>query len=136
MCPVDPIEFDRAVNNLIVNAYKHNRDAAKVRISVASAKEEIRISVEDDGDPIDSECLEHIFETFVSQSASRSSSEGSGLGLAIAAKIIEKHGGTLNIEQSATGDTKAFIIMLRPEKVMGFLEKAARQHAFNSNVCK
>lgn len=130
MCPVDPIEFDRAVNNLIVNAYKHNRDAAKVRISVASAKEEIRISVEDDGDPIDSECLEHIFEPFVSQSASRSSSEGSGLGLAIAAKIIEKHGGTLNIEQSATGDTKAFINYASPRKSNGVPRKSRSSARF------
>jgi len=63
---------------------------------------EIRFS--DNGTGIDAEALTKIFEPFYTTKP-----DGTGLGLAITKKIIEGHGGTLNVESAAGQGTTVLI---------------------------
>jgi two-component system sensor histidine kinase PilS (NtrC family) len=56
------------------------------------------ISITDNGQGIDSETALHLFEPFWTTKTA-----GTGLGLAIVYRIIEGHGGTINVESPPTG---------------------------------
>lgn len=106
----DSVELGRAINNLIVNSYKHNKNNTRVYISIEKRDEKVRFSVADDGEPIEDKLATAIFDPFVSGSTSRSSEDGSGLGLPLSKKIAEKHGGKLYIDKNIGEYSKAFVI--------------------------
>jgi signal transduction histidine kinase len=110
---LDAVEFRRAISNLIENACKHNPKGAEVSISVEEVSGGVKITIADNGEPIEGALAESIFQPFVCGDESRSSQGGTGLGLAISRKIIEKHGGTLRLQPDYPGFTKAFVIELK-----------------------
>jgi signal transduction histidine kinase len=65
------------------------------------------IEVVDDGPGIDPNVRRHLFELFHSTKGNR----GTGLGLPVAKKIVEEHGGTLDVE-SEVGQGTTFTISL------------------------
>ncbi|HET7580338.1 MAG TPA: ATP-binding protein [Bacillales bacterium] len=69
----------------------------------------IRVSIANNGDPIDPIMLENIFEPFVT-----TKEVGTGLGLSVCKQIIEKHGGT--IEVTSGHRRTAFHIELERER--------------------
>ena len=78
--------------------------------------EERVLTVADDGLEIEPEFAEHIFEPFSRADKARSTSGGSGLGLSIAARIVEMHGGKLELDcHKMDGYTKAFVLRLEAE---------------------
>ncbi len=87
-------EFSRALSNLIINAYRHNPENAKVMIQLEN-NIGVKITIADNGYAINDDT---IFDPFVCDDESRSTMGGSGLGLAIAKKIIEQHGGRLYVD--------------------------------------
>ncbi len=106
----DARQFRRAVTNLVVNAWKHNAEGAKVRVAVKAAGGGLAVSVADDGEPIPPERREALLQPFVTADEARQSSGGSGLGLAISAKIVALMGGTLRIVDADGAYVKAFEI--------------------------
>ncbi|UQA28545.1 ATP-binding protein [Flavonifractor plautii] len=62
------------------------------------------LTVENTGARIPAESLPHLFEAFYRAEPSRSrATGGSGLGLYLVRMIVERHGGTCRIENSADG---------------------------------
>lgn len=106
----DEREFRRAVTNLIVNAWKHNKSGAKVRVAVQAADGCVQISVADDGAAIPPDRREALLQPFVTADDARTSRGGSGLGLAISARIVQLMGGSLRIVDMDGGYVKAFEI--------------------------
>lgn len=109
---LDRVEFSRAISNLIVNAYRHNKIGSKVVIRLEE-EDCIKVIVADNGESIRDDMQEEIFNPFVCEDESRNSKSGSGLGLAITKKIIEKHGGKIYIDSDIDGYTKGFVIELK-----------------------
>lgn len=104
---MDALQLGRAITNLLTNALRYGREGGKVLVRL----EDYEITVADDGEPIDPDFAEHIFEPFTREDRARSSEGGSGLGLGIAKKIVEMHGGRLVLNQRfGEGYTKAFQI--------------------------
>ncbi|HTJ42863.1 MAG TPA: HAMP domain-containing sensor histidine kinase [Kofleriaceae bacterium] len=86
------------VRNLVDNALKHHdRDHGVVAIEVEETREAIRVTVADDGPGIPAEFRERVFQPFTTLRP-RDRVEGSGMGLAIVKKLIESHGGRIEIE--------------------------------------
>lgn len=108
---LDSLEFSRAISNLIINGYRHNKTGSKVDI-ILEEDNGIKIIVADNGEKINDEVKKTIFNPFICGDESRNSKEGSGLGLAITKKIVEKHGGKIYIDSNIEGYTKAFVIKL------------------------
>ncbi len=115
-----PIQGDvqrlkQVLHNLLSNALRYTPKGGKITVHVslvADKKQQIAISVEDDGPGIPAEELTHIFDRFFRNDPSRSRcSGGSGLGLAIVKELVEAHGGRIWAEsQVGRGTVITFTI--------------------------
>ncbi|WP_066372763.1 sensor histidine kinase [Herbidospora mongoliensis] len=96
------IQLSRALANLVGNARRHA--ASSVGLSLTTAGDDAVIAVTDDGPGVPPAERQRIFERFTRlEDARRLDSGGSGLGLAITRDIADRHGGSLNLEDSAVG---------------------------------
>jgi signal transduction histidine kinase len=85
------------LRNLLSNAAKHGGGAG-VRIEAHKRDAMIEIVVEDSGPGIDPADLPHVFEPFYRGARAKDDQvQGSGLGLSLVKKIVEAHGGTVNV---------------------------------------
>jgi len=91
-CSCDIDQIRQILINLMDNALAATANGGDVKLYATEINENIEIHVEDSGEGIDSDAVEHIFEPYFSTKA-----DGSGLGLAIARRIAQEHGGDLNI---------------------------------------
>jgi signal transduction histidine kinase len=101
-----------AINNLISNAIKYNRNGGRIVLSLRESDETISIEVRDTGVGIAPEEQEQIFDKFFRlPGAEAGPRSGHGLGLALAKQIVELHGGEIRVE-STVGEGSQFTIVL------------------------
>ena len=105
--------FRVAVNNLLTNAIKYNRDGGEVCVSVEESAGRVSIRVRDTGLGIREEDLPRIFEKFYrSDDNEIQKLAGHGLGLSLTREIVELHGGSIEV-QTEPGVGSEFTIVLR-----------------------
>jgi signal transduction histidine kinase len=110
MAAGDPDRLHQVVANLLSNAVKFTPGGGTIEVSLKRDGEEARIAVRDSGDGISAAFLPHVFERF--RQGGKSPSGGLGLGLAIARHIVERHGGTIQVESAGEGQGTTFTITL------------------------
>lgn len=97
---------------LVDNAIKYTLAGGGVYVAVRPGKSSVSIIVEDSGIGIPDMYKKQIFDRFYRVDQARSREEGgTGLGLSIAKWIADAHGGTIKVENSASGGSK-FIVDL------------------------
>lgn len=94
---IDIRMFKRAINNIIDNAIKYNSRGTKIRFELRDIGRFIIIEIADNGVGIDESIRDNIFDAFVRGDESRSSTGGTGLGLSISQKIVQGHGGEIQL---------------------------------------
>jgi signal transduction histidine kinase len=110
---IDPHKFQQVLENLVSNAIKYSPPETKVTVGIDQQEDEtVVIFVSDEGQGISEEELEDLFVPFSQISSEPTAGEKStGLGLAIAKKIVEAHGGKVEVE-SEVGVGSTFRIHL------------------------
>ncbi len=106
----DRDQLIQAMVNLISNAVKFcPLEQGKISIRLVYGRQQLEISVTDNGIGIRPEDHHTVFEQFrqITQSTDRGRPQGSGLGLAITKRIIEYHKGRIWVE-SALGEGATF----------------------------
>ncbi|HWA52467.1 MAG TPA: HAMP domain-containing sensor histidine kinase [Patescibacteria group bacterium] len=85
---------------ILDNAIKYSTKESSIEIKTAKSDHHVLISVTDHGIGIAKEDLPHIFDRFyrTDMARSRKATGGYGLGLSIARKIVEEHGGSINVK--------------------------------------
>lgn len=111
----------RLVIALSTNALDHARTAVTVIVSASNGNAIVRVT--DDGPGFSPEVASTAFDRFVSSRNVDSTTRHYGLGLAIVAEIVQRHRGTVTIEQPTTGASVTCIFPLAPAK----LHSAIRQ---------
>lgn len=107
MINVDVIRIEQVILNLYNNAMKHIQNSGTITIEGYRQENELLISVEDNGEGIDSRDLPYIFDYYYQGKTSKASDyEGVGLGLAICKEIINKHGGKIFVKTQLGKGTK------------------------------
>ncbi|MGA8494983.1 MAG: sensor histidine kinase [Xanthobacteraceae bacterium] len=86
------------VDNLIENARSFSPPNGTVRVICRRVKNNIEISVDDDGPGVRPDVLDKIFERFYTDRPHQGFGQNSGLGLSISKQIAEAHGGTIWVE--------------------------------------
>jgi len=101
----------QVVLNLLSNAVKFTPRGGRVEVlGACDTNGDVLLAVADTGVGIPPEALEHLFEPFQRTTAQVArQQEGTGLGLAISRKLIDLHGGTLEIESTVGEGTIAQI---------------------------
>ena len=95
---VDPTRVTTVFNNLLSNATRHSNAKDPIEVTCAREQEKILVKVQDYGSGIPKEDLPHIFEPFYRVDKSRSKQTGGyGLGMSVCRKIMEAHGGRIDI---------------------------------------
>lgn len=105
--------FYRALLNLIINAVEHTPNNSKVILSVQGENNVVHFTVTDSGTGFSSQDLKEATKQFYRGDPSRNSANHYGMGLYIAQSIIQKHGGTLTLDNdSLTGGGKVTITIV------------------------
>ena len=99
---VDRQEIRQVFRNLVQNALEAAGADGEVVVSASSAGGRVRFSVSDTGPGIgDPAVRERLFEPYFTTRSS-----GTGLGLAICRRIVDAHGGTIELAGSEPGKTE------------------------------
>jgi two-component system sensor histidine kinase HydH len=98
--------IERVVYNLVLNAAQASPPSSSITVKTRQMNGTVEIAVIDRGSGIDAPLLDNIFNPFFTTKSS-----GVGLGLAIVSKIVDEHGGTINVE-SEPGSGSVFRIFL------------------------
>jgi len=105
-------KLKQVLTNIIKNAVQAMTGGGVLKVSTMKLPgplgvEELAVRIEDNGIGIDSRVIGKVFDPFFTHGKD----EGTGLGLAICRKIIEKHGGRIEVE-SALGEGTVFTLFL------------------------
>jgi signal transduction histidine kinase/CheY-like chemotaxis protein len=94
----DSTRFKQILMNLLGNAIKFTPTGGRIEVGARLIGDRVRIEVCDNGPGIPPGEQKRIFEAFYRLRDSGRKTEGTGLGLAITHRLIELHGGELNLE--------------------------------------
>ncbi|MGQ9638043.1 MAG: ATP-binding protein [Thermodesulfobacteriota bacterium] len=103
---IDVHQIQQALVNLMLNAIQAMEKGGRLRIRTYQDGERVAVEVKDTGIGIPSFHLKRIFDPFFT-----TKSEGTGLGLSITHKILEAHGGTIDV-QSIEGQGSTFTLFI------------------------
>jgi two-component system sensor histidine kinase HydH len=103
---VDPSQFQQVLINLFTNAAQAMKDGGRIFVEGTALPDGgARLQVRDEGSGVPVEARYRIFEALFTTKA-----KGSGLGLALCRRILEAHGGTIDLESTERG--ASFVLTL------------------------
>jgi signal transduction histidine kinase len=112
MIRVDRDALFSALWNLMENAAKYSPPASPIRVFVRRHQDRILLGVEDQGSGIPPGEQQRIFQKFVrGADAKQAGIRGVGIGLALVQRIVEAHGGSVQL-QSEPGRGSTFTLVL------------------------
>ncbi|MFD2872334.1 PAS domain S-box protein [Mucilaginibacter ximonensis] len=118
-CPPVEIFADRdkissVISNLLVNAVKYSPKGSRVTLTCVAGKDQVIISVRDEGMGISAEDAKMIFDRYYRvQSTHGKHISGFGIGLYLSAEIVKRHGGKIWVEtELGSGSTFSFSLPL------------------------
>jgi signal transduction histidine kinase len=113
---IDAEKMRMALDNIIDNASKYSPEGKPITIRVSAKSDRVRIEVKDKGVGIDKSNLDKVFRKFARiHNPLTGTVGGSGLGLYWVKKVVDLHGGSINVvSRPAQGST--FIIELPDKK--------------------
>ena len=114
----DQARLAQVLDNLVSNALKFTPSGGSVEVRLRAEDGLAVLEVEDTGLGVPEEEQERLFERFFrSSSAMESAIPGTGLGLTITKAIVERHGGTIEVESAANAGTTARVRLPLKTKV-------------------
>lgn len=115
-------DHDRLVqvaSNLLNNACKYTPPGGRLDLSVVIEKNELQMTVADNGDGLDPELMPDIFDLFSQGERSAAPRLGGlGLGLALVKRLVQMHGGYASASSQGLGKGSTFSVCLPCSPVM------------------
>lgn len=105
----DPVEIERVVLNILSNAINYSKEKGEIKVDIYEEKENVLISVKDNGIGIPKDKQSIIFDKF--KRVNGNTKLGSGIGLNLTKLLIDMHRGKLEFS-SVEGEGSEFIIKL------------------------
>ena len=109
----DPVRLTQVLGNLLNNAGKFTPDGGNIELTTSKQNGQAVIRVKDNGIGIAPEYLSSIFDMFVQVDASlERPSSGLGLGLTLVKRLVDKHGGSVEVRSDGKGQGTEFTLRL------------------------
>jgi signal transduction histidine kinase/ActR/RegA family two-component response regulator len=109
----DAGRLSQVVGNLLANAAKFTDKGGRIWLSVEREGDEAVIRVRDNGIGIAPEHLQSLFDIFVQvDTAIERSRDGLGIGLTLVKRLVELHGGTVQVHSGGPGCGSEFTVRL------------------------
>lgn len=105
----DPVRMEQVLGNLLSNAIKYSPNGGRIDVRVRSTGREGIVEVQDEGVGIPKDRMEDLFTPF--QRIDASGAPGAGLGLSVVHRIVDAHGGRIEVE-SAVRRGSTFRVLL------------------------
>ncbi len=103
-------QLARAVRNLLDNAARHAR--AHVEVTLEASDGEVVLTVDDDGPGVPVDERARVFDRFTRLDEGRARDAGGvGLGLPMVRAIVERHSGTVTVDDAPTGGARFMILL-------------------------
>jgi signal transduction histidine kinase len=103
----DAHHLEEVISNLVRNAVEAKGIGARIHIRACLESHHwLHVTIDDNGPGIPPELRVSLFKPFVTTKR-----KGTGLGLAIVKKIVEEHGGTIQIDDAPAGGAR-FVLRL------------------------
>lgn len=106
----DPGQIQQVLLNLLLNGIQALDGKGQVRVELGSEIGFARVKVRDTGRGISPDALPNLFRPFFTTKG-----QGTGLGLSLARRIVESHGGRIEVS-SAPGEGTAFVVWIPQRK--------------------
>ncbi|MCC6614566.1 MAG: PAS domain S-box protein [Anaerolineae bacterium] len=104
----DSTQLREALDNLIHNAIKYTPEKGSVRVTLATAGNQLTLDVTDTGYGIPEQLQERLFQPFFrAKTAQTRNIDGTGLGLHLVKNIIDRHSGKMHF-RSKLGEGSTF----------------------------
>ena len=101
---VDPDKIKQVLLNIFLNSLAALKDGGKLTIELVPGADNLTVIISDNGAGIKKLDLLRIYDPYFT-----SKPAGTGLGLAVVQKIMEAHGGKIDVESEAGQGTKVFL---------------------------
>ena len=108
--PLRHVAVKRALANLVQNALRYTTGEIEVFTGLDKSRACAYVVVSDQGDGIPEADIERLFQPFTQGDTARGG-EGSGLGLAIIKRIIDTHGGQVELSNKESGGLQAKVYL-------------------------
>jgi signal transduction histidine kinase/ActR/RegA family two-component response regulator len=107
----DETRLEQIVSNLVVNALKYTPAQGRIDVSLGAAEGGAVLRVSDTGLGIPAEVLPRIFELFFQvDHALERAKGGLGIGLTLVRRLVELHGGTVDVTSAGVGHGSTFTV--------------------------
>jgi signal transduction histidine kinase/DNA-binding response OmpR family regulator len=108
----DPAKLRQVLLNLLSNAVKFSPDGSRILVTAEDGVGVVRLAVRDQGPGIEPELIGRLFQPFVQgENPLVKKHQGTGLGLAICKRLVEQHGGTIEVESERGAGTLFRVII-------------------------
>jgi two-component system osmolarity sensor histidine kinase EnvZ len=115
----DPVDVERALQNLLENAARYARPAeggpARVDIGARADEGTIRLELRDHGPGVPESQLDRLTTPFYRGDTARTAASGAGLGLAIVQRLARRLGGNLRLAHAPGGGLRAELSLPRAQ---------------------
>jgi signal transduction histidine kinase len=109
----DHTRLVQVVANLLTNAAKYTPEGGHIAVELEAADGHAFLAVRDDGNGIGPDLLPVVFDLFTQGSRTLDRAQGGlGLGLALVRKLVELHGGKVDVASAGPGRGSTFTVTL------------------------
>ncbi len=108
----DVVRMTQVFSNLLHNATKYTPPGGTISVSAEADSETAVVRVRDTGVGIPAEKLPRLFEMFYQADPPDTSDGGLGIGLTLVRRLLEMHGGTVQVSSGGQGHGSEFAVRL------------------------